>query len=587
MMYEDPPSIPMASTTSSIARPNQRAHPKSKGKQRRRRSSRSVRNNDSNDDKWPKITTLIALSMSLLALCNIMSSDTGAIRVYEYTPRMRSGATGDMPALRRSVGNMGSRQSVGETEESRPVRKYTLPTPKAKTPATSQSALETSATKLTTSGSETTTVKTKPTEENKDGKAGQTAKEKPIEIIMTTAKNKNAKTKKKKEIVENKETTSKDKNDDDDDDDDDDTDPSDQTEGKDEEEEQEDKAKRNKDTYDWVAKYKAVNGIKSRKFDEDKGDDEDEDEDAHEDTVDEPLEYPMDLSSFKDNWDGLGTDDKPVFWHVPKSAGTFVKSYLGSCYGKVLADAISVQEQVSGKEIKIIESKGNNKFVNIDTSSIAGIQRAYKIGFAENNLADVTITPFIYEIGVLFTKDTPGRVFALFRNPIDRAVSMFNYLQYAEWEPTYNSDLKSMSLDDYAKSEYIEDNFVTRSLIHKSRGELNNSDVSMAMDIIRRKILVGLTEKLNESIDRFEKFFDWHFHDNTVQEQCRNGLLKVGGNANKQKVKAPDRDSETYQHLAAKNQYDIQIYNYAKRLFKEQEDFVRDKPDDFRLISQR
>ncbi len=55
------------------------------------------------------------------------------------------------------------------------------------------------------------------------------------------------------------------------------------------------------------------------------------------------------------------------------------------------------------------------------------------MGFADSGLGDAVVTPFIYESNELFTQTAQGRLFCVFRHPIDRAISLFYYLQVAEW----------------------------------------------------------------------------------------------------------------------------------------------------------
>jgi hypothetical protein len=73
-------------------------------------------------------------------------------------------------------------------------------------------------------------------------------------------------------------------------------------------------------------------------------------------------------------------------------------------------------------------------FVKIDTTStVAGIERAASIGFADSGLAGCVVTPFLYESNALFTETAQEHLFAVLRHPVDRAVSMFYYIQVVDW----------------------------------------------------------------------------------------------------------------------------------------------------------
>jgi hypothetical protein len=72
----------------------------------------------------------------------------------------------------------------------------------------------------------------------------------------------------------------------------------------------------------------------------------------------------------------------------------------------------------------------SSRFVNVDTSTVEGLQRAKKLGLAQSGKLNAIYTPLIYEANDLFDEGHQGRLFAIFRHPIDRAISIFRYLQY-------------------------------------------------------------------------------------------------------------------------------------------------------------
>lgn len=76
---------------------------------------------------------------------------------------------------------------------------------------------------------------------------------------------------------------------------------------------------------------------------------------------------------------------------------------------------------------------GSN-FVNVDTTTIEGIERANKMNLAGSELAEVIVIQHLYEAERLFDPYHRGRLFAVFRHPIERAISMFYYLQYGTFQ---------------------------------------------------------------------------------------------------------------------------------------------------------
>eukprot|EP00957_Ditylum_brightwellii_P041899 3173272-Ditylum_brightwellii.AAC.1 len=176
------------------------------------------------------------------------------------------------------------------------------------------------------------------------------------------------------------------------------------------------------------------------------------------------------LSNYKDLWDPAEPADNPVFLHLPKSGGSSVKDIMGACHRFVMASHNGVNDghdkdtELAVVYIPGLTGPGKSAYVNVDTTSVEGMQRAKEMGFAGSGLADATVVSRLYESNDLFTPTAKGRLFTVFRDPIDRAVSMFYYIQSADWEPTYNPELKDMKLSEYARSEYIENNYYTRKL---------------------------------------------------------------------------------------------------------------------------
>lgn len=303
-----------------------------------------------------------------------------------------------------------------------------------------------------------------------------------------------------------------------------------------------------------------------------------------------PLPNP-ELPGYKNTWEPHESkDDVPVFWHVPKAGGSTIKDIVGACHGRTITNENGVlygHDEDTELEVITINGQGDTRFVNVDTTTVEGIQRAKQMGLGSSSLAELIITPYIFETGELFSEGPQkGRLFATFREPISRAVSMFKYLQYADWEPTYNPEFKSWSLEQYARSEQIENNWMTRHLSNELTGELTSAHLQVALDVLRRKFLVGLVNRMDESMERFEAYFGWRYIMNpTAQETCRESLFTIGTNANRNKIKVPSESDIVYDLIARQNVFDIELYKYIEMLFEEQEEFVKDIPKDYRFVN--
>jgi len=44
---------------------------------------------------------------------------------------------------------------------------------------------------------------------------------------------------------------------------------------------------------------------------------------------------------------------------------------------------------------------------------------------------------------------------------VDRSISMFNYIKFADWEFTYNAETVKMSLEEYVNSPFMEQDWLT------------------------------------------------------------------------------------------------------------------------------
>lgn len=152
-------------------------------------------------------------------------------------------------------------------------------------------------------------------------------------------------------------------------------------------------------------------------------------------------------------------------------------------------------------------------------------------------------------------------------------------------EPTYDPALKDWTLQQYSKSEKFENNWLTRQLTNELEGELTDAHLQMAIEVLRRKFLVGVMSRMEETMTRFERYFRWKYIVSpATQETCRQDLLKGKVNSNtKNKHDKPKEGSEEWNLLSEQNSFDLQLYAYVESLFDEQEAFVADIPVNIRL----
>ena len=117
-------------------------------------------------------------------------------------------------------------------------------------------------------------------------------------------------------------------------------------------------------------------------------------------------------------------------------------------------------------------------------------------------------------------------------------------------------------------------------------GDLLDEDFNLAIEVLRRKFFVGLVSNIEETMERFERFFRWTYHVNPPnQEICRASLVSTGSNSNKSVRKdKPEVGDPVWELFAMQNQYDLDLYAYIETLFVDQEKYIETIPVDFRKI---
>jgi len=251
---------------------------------------------------------------------------------------------------------------------------------------------------------------------------------------------------------------------------------------------------------------------------------------------------------------------------VPKSGGTVIQDILAQCLALPVASEVGGANRTQDSSLRIVEVD-ELRFVNVDTTTVAGLAKARDLGLAQSGLAEAAFTSFLREAAPLFDDQHKGRIFALFRHPVRRAVSLFYYLQVAKWEETYDPELAATSLLAYANGTKVERDWMTRMLSSEYTKELTEDDLDKAKEILRTKFLVGLLSDMKTSTDRFLTYFGW---DHTRQEQkdCIHRYTAHGNNVNPHPEL--EEGTEAWNALLDANRFDMRLYDYAQTLFQQQ-----------------
>ena len=152
--------------------------------------------------------------------------------------------------------------------------------------------------------------------------------------------------------------------------------------------------------------------------------------------IDEQKKRPRPLYEWTNHLHPISSIPNPstetsLFYHIPKSGGTTVQSTY-ECFSLSLANRVGADDTNELVSFKPWPYNSKARYVNVDTTTRKGIDRARKLGLVSSNLADLIITSDpVYAIENLYSKDERGRVLLMMRHPVDRLVSKFYYLQMA------------------------------------------------------------------------------------------------------------------------------------------------------------
>lgn len=290
---------------------------------------------------------------------------------------------------------------------------------------------------------------------------------------------------------------------------------------------------------------------------------------AVEKVYDEEHNFLGPLRHFADVKDPHRPSDTAFFFHVPRAGGSTMKDVIGKCLRLVQCSEVGVRDGHDKDPILQVLDVKESKYVNVDTTTVPGIQRAVDLGLTTSGLANVIVSSYYHDSAALFDLNHQGRAFMLMRNPIDRAVSMY-------WHRLKEvGDLdKDISIEDYAQGNGIENNWMTRFLTNRMTGELTKEDMEQAKVILKEKFLIGLLDDLDESMYRIMKYNDWKFSTDETekmkQEDCIRDLSTVGSAINPDPYEIPTRGTQAYALIMWQTQFDTKLFDYAKQLFEEQ-----------------
>ena len=161
---------------------------------------------------------------------------------------------------------------------------------------------------------------------------------------------------------------------------------------------------------------------------------------------------------------------------------------------------------------------------------------------------------------------------------------LLTYLSlFSTWEKTYSPQWKNLTLKEWSTdTQTINDNnHVVKKLAGiGGKDNATEADLRLVQRVIKRYFVVGLTNRMEESIQRFNTVLginDDHYRYKSCMSYFSNSnnSTKKSASAGKENYNPhPKPTQEEYELLANMNILDIKLYNFVEKLFDEQKEIV-------------
>lgn len=282
---------------------------------------------------------------------------------------------------------------------------------------------------------------------------------------------------------------------------------------------------------------------------------------------DQNIQVPWQLSGlanvFEEPYDP--EKNKLYLWTIPRCGSTSIRRIASHCLGLTMASEAGKGDAI-GDSLQVVEGNGM-KYINVDMSNPDGIARGKELGVGGWDKVDMVSSSYLYDGAGVFDPDHKGYMIAMFRHPIERAVSLFYNLKsnkaYAEQMVTLST------VEQYSRSSLVENNWMTRFLSNSLSGELTPEHEAIAKEVLRTKCIIGLLQEKAESMRRLEMLFDVKAEKSQRRYDCQEKLWYwdwPGKNRHEPVLEG----SEAWNRLYEQNSFDIRLYEYARELFKAQ-----------------
>lgn len=100
-----------------------------------------------------------------------------------------------------------------------------------------------------------------------------------------------------------------------------------------------------------------------------------------------------------------------------------------------------------------------------------------------------------------------------------------------------------------------------------TRAIAGRPNLTIAKEILQRKVLVGLYDRVEEFVERLEIFLHWNNIGNDARTCQDDKINRMLANNRNHDAKLPQEGSPTWEILMKKNGLDMALYEHAKFLF--------------------
>lgn len=263
---------------------------------------------------------------------------------------------------------------------------------------------------------------------------------------------------------------------------------------------------------------------------------------------------------------------KLFIWSTPRTGSTTIKEIASQCLGLTLASeagkGYNAGSDDDNKMLRIVEGLDGSMFANVDLTNPRGIAMAKSKHIARDERIDLISSAYLFDSADLFTPESRGYMIAIFRHPIQRAVSLYYSLKRNPLFATQMAPLQT--IDQYARSNMVENNWLTRFLTATYSGKLGPEHEAVAKEVLRTKCLVGLLKEKTETMRRFSYLFDNLMIERSQRSaECTEKLLYWDWPGKNRHELVLEGDP-AYERLYEQNMFDIRLYEYAETLFSAQ-----------------